>query len=59
MRVTMMAKWRELSTLTKIFCIFGLISFIGLAIMILTGVTSIGDILALKSELLKLCPWCM
>jgi len=55
----MMAEWRELSTLTKIFCIFGLISFIGLAIMILTGVTSIGDILALKSELLKLCPWCM
>ena len=56
----MMAEWEQLNALTKIFYIVGLISFIGLAIMVLTGVTGIfGDILALKSELLKLCPWCM
>jgi hypothetical protein len=36
------AEWRELSTLTKIFYIAGLVSFIGLAVMILTGMTSIG-----------------
>jgi hypothetical protein len=52
----MMAEWRELSTLTKIFYIGGLINFIGLAIMILTGMTSIGDIVGWK---LKLCPLCM
>jgi hypothetical protein len=33
----------------------GLISFIGLAIMILTGMTSIGAIW----EHLKRCPWCI
>ena len=42
--------------MTKIFYIGGLISFIGLAIMILTGMTSIGAMLALK---FKPCPWCM
>ena len=52
----MIAEWRELSTMTKIFYIAGLISAIGLAIMILTGLTSIGDILAWK---FKLCLWCM
>jgi hypothetical protein len=51
----MIADWRELSTPTKIFHIGDLISFIGPAIMILTGMTSIGAIW----ELLKLCPWCM
>lgn len=51
-----MSGWRELSTLTKIFYIGGLISFICLALMILTGMTSIGDIFAWKFEL---CPWCM
>jgi hypothetical protein len=51
----MMAEWRKLTTMTKIFYIGGLISFIGLAIMILTGVTSIGAIW----DLLKRCPFCM
>ncbi len=54
-----MSGWRQICTTTKIFYIAGLISFLGLAMMILTGVTSIGDILALKLELIKLCPWCM
>ncbi|MGA2938954.1 MAG: hypothetical protein ABSF52_17915, partial [Syntrophobacteraceae bacterium] len=56
MRVAMTLEWRQLSTLTKIFYIGGLISFLGLAIMILTGMTSIGDVIAWK---FKLCPWCM
>jgi hypothetical protein len=43
-------------TLTKIFYIGGLVSFIGLVVMILTGLTSIGDILSWK---FNLCPWCM
>jgi hypothetical protein len=51
----MMAEWRQLSTIAKIFYIGGLISFIGLAIMILTGLTSIGAIW----ELFKRCPLCM
>jgi hypothetical protein len=55
MRGSIIAEWRELSTLTKVFYIGGLISFIGLAIMILTGMTSIGAIW----ELLKRCPFCM
>jgi DMSO/TMAO reductase YedYZ heme-binding membrane subunit len=55
----MMAEWRHLSTITRIFYICGLIGFIGLAIMILTGITSIGDILAKKWELLKQCLFCM
>jgi ABC-type multidrug transport system fused ATPase/permease subunit len=46
----MIAQWRQLSTLTKVFYIGGLVSFIGLGIMILTGMTSIGA----KWELLKL-----
>ena len=54
-----MSKWRELSMSTKIFYIAGLISFICLAIMILTGMTSIGGILARKWDLLERCPWCM
>jgi len=52
----MMTEWKELSMLTKIFYIGGLASFIGLVVMILTGLTSLGDILAWK---FKLCPWCM
>jgi hypothetical protein len=52
----MMIEWRGLSTFTKIFYIGALVSFIGLVVMILTGLTSIGDILAWK---FKLCPWCM
>ncbi|MGA2226350.1 MAG: hypothetical protein ABSH41_18085 [Syntrophobacteraceae bacterium] len=51
----MMSEWRELSTLTKMFYLGGLVSFIGLAIMILTGMTSLGAIWAL----LKRCPLCM
>jgi hypothetical protein len=50
-----MAEWREFSTLNKIFYIVGLVSFLGLAIMILTGMTSIGAIWAL----LKRRPFCM
>ena len=37
----MIAEWRQIGTLTKIFYIGGLVSFLGLAIMILTGMTSI------------------
>ena len=37
----MIAEWRQLSTLTKIFYIGELVSFLGLANMILTGMTSI------------------
>jgi hypothetical protein len=37
----MIVEWRQLSTLTKIFYIGGLVSFLGPAIMILTGMTSI------------------
>ncbi len=51
----MMAEWKEFSTMTKIFYIGGLVSFIGLAVMILTGWTSIGAIW----ELLTRRPWCM
>jgi len=53
--VFMMSEWRELCTLTNIFYIGGLLSFIGLVVMILTSVTSIGAIW----ELLNRCPWCM
>ncbi len=42
--------------MTNIFYISSLISFIGLAIMILTGVISIGKIFTWK---FKRCPWCM
>jgi len=50
-----MTEWREFSTLTKIFYFGGLVGFLGLALMILTGMTSIGAI----CELLKRCPFCM
>ena len=50
-----MAEWREFSTLTKIFYIAGGISFLGLAIMILTGMTNIGAIWGLR----KRCPLCV
>jgi hypothetical protein len=50
-----MAEWRQLSKMAKIFYIGWLISFDGLAIMILTGMTSIDGIWAL----LKRCPFCM
>jgi len=55
----MVTEWRQLSTLTKIFYIGGVVSAIGLAVMILSGMTGIGSIFAQKWELLKLCPWCM
>ena len=51
-----MSRWREASPLEKAFYIGGVISFVGLAVMILTGMTTIGDIFTLK---FKLCPWCM
>ncbi|MFZ0931861.1 MAG: hypothetical protein WAN11_24900 [Syntrophobacteraceae bacterium] len=38
----MIAEWRELGTMRKIFCIGGVVSLIGPATMILTGMTSIG-----------------
>jgi hypothetical protein len=50
-----MAKWRQPGAITKIFYIGGLISFLGLALMILTGMTSIGAVW----ELLKRRPLCM
>jgi hypothetical protein len=43
----------------KAFYIAGLVSAIGLVVMILTGLISVGDILAWKWKLIKLCPWCM
>jgi len=54
-----MTGWRRLSTTTKLFYIPGLVSAAGLGVMILTELTSIGDILAWKWKLIKLCPWCM
>jgi len=51
----MMSEWRQVNTLTKIFYIGGPIDLIGLAIMILTGMISIGAVW----ELLKRCPFCM
>jgi cell division protein FtsL len=52
----MIAEWKELSRTTKVFYIAGLVSAIGLAVMILTGMISIGDIVTWK---FKLCPFCM
>jgi hypothetical protein len=51
----MMSEWKELSAMTKIFYIAGLVSFIGLAFMILTGMTTIGAVW----ELLTRRPFCM
>jgi hypothetical protein len=51
----MLSEWRQLSTLTRIFYIVGLSSFIGLAVMILTSMTGIGAIW----ELFKRRPFCM
>jgi len=39
-----MSDWRQLSAITKIVYIGGLISFLALALMILTGMTGIGAI---------------
>ncbi len=44
--VSMMAEWRQLGALTKIFYIGGLVGFIDMAIMILTVMTIVGDIFA-------------
>jgi hypothetical protein len=55
MRRAVLIEWEELSRMTKIFYIAGIISFIGLAIMILTGMTSLGAIW----EHPKRCPFCM
>ena len=52
----MMAERKELSVMTKIFYIDGLVSAIGLELMILSGKVSIGDALGLQY---RLCPWCM
>jgi hypothetical protein len=49
----MMAERRELSVMTKIFYIDGLVSAIGLELMILSGKVSIGDALGLQY---RLCP---
>jgi hypothetical protein len=49
-----MSDWRQLSTITNTFYIGGLISFLGLALMILTGMTGIGAIW----ELIEPCPLC-
>jgi len=46
----MVTEWRQLSTLTKIFYIGGVVSAIGLAVMILSGMTSIGNILTWEKE---------
>ena len=46
----MMAEWKEFSTMTKIFYIGGLVSFIGLASNDSDRLTSIGDILAGNSS---------
>jgi hypothetical protein len=51
----MIAEWRQLGTVAKIFYIGGLISFIGLVVMILCGMISIGDIW----ELLTRYPLCV
>ncbi len=51
----MMSGWGQLCTMAKIFYIAGLVSLMSLALMILTLMTSIGDIL----KLLKRCPWRM
>jgi hypothetical protein len=40
----MVAEWREFSTMTKVFYIASLVSAIGLVVMILTRMTSIGDV---------------
>ncbi|MGA3118720.1 MAG: hypothetical protein ABSF90_30385 [Syntrophobacteraceae bacterium] len=52
----MLSDWRQVSTIAKILYIGGLISFIGLVVMILTGLTSIGDVIIWK---FKLCQWCI
>ena len=52
----MIIERRELSVMTKIFYIAGLVSAIGLGLMILSGKVSIGDALGLQY---RLCPWCM
>ncbi|HIJ77335.1 MAG TPA: hypothetical protein HPP81_11565 [Deltaproteobacteria bacterium] len=54
-----MAEWRQLSTLTKIFYLGGLVSFIGLAVMIFGGMAGIGGIPTWEREFMKRCPWCM
>ena len=55
----MMIELKELSRSTKVFYIAGLVSAIGLEVMILSGKVSIGAILAWQWKLIKLCPWCM
>jgi hypothetical protein len=44
----MISRWKELSGGMKVFYIAGLVSLIGLGVMVLTGMTGIGDILAWK-----------
>jgi len=52
----MIIEWKEPSRMTKIFYIAGLVSAIGLELMILSGKVSIEDALGLQY---RLCPWCM
>ena len=54
-----MFRWKQVGGGMKVFYIAGLVSCIGLGVMILAGLTSIGDIVAWKWKLIKLCPWCM
>lgn len=52
----MKSDWKQLSTMWKMLYIGGLVSFIGLVVMILSGVASIDEILMRP---VKFCPWCM
>ncbi len=52
----MMAEWRELGTLTKIIYIGGVVSAIGLAVMILSGMTGAGGILSWEKEFYEAVP---
>ena len=51
----MIAEWRQLGRLTKIFYVCELVGLMGSAIMIPTGLTGIGAIW----EVLKRRPFCM
>jgi len=50
----MISKWKELSGGMKVFYIAGLVSAIGLVVMILCGLTSIGDIWELLIRCLRI-----
>jgi hypothetical protein len=54
-------KQAELRRKTKRFTYYipGLVSLIGLGVMVLCGMISIGDILGWEWKLVQLCPWYM